>query len=159
MSQRNTVKSYCKVAAVDNRNYVDVPFKDTGGTVIHCNWFRVDCSANTGGEDETGGFYVVQPSSVYTGTLSSTEFIFQASGSITDQNLHGSGMGGVIGIAGEGRNSSVEMSLATDRRAPGLRIWNLTGGRPHALFAITYGNVKHANPLRDNDPDHWPVGN
>ena len=198
MVERNTVRSYCKFAAVNALSYVDVAFTDTAGNRIICNWFSVDCSA-TPLKDIS--YYIVTPSgrddkklgsgaignSLYTGFASAIDVIANASSgpTYTDDGMSltvsyllqntASGIGGVIGIPGR---DPVEMSWQTRKLSTisgetlvdgdiqatrtgvpiGIRIWNLTKSRPHALFTITYGNVKHANSLRDSDDIFWPPG-
>ena len=163
MSQRNTVKSYCKMASVLPRRHTDLDFRDTNGILINCNWFSVDCSATAG---DRFGFYVVQPSGVYNQTASAGAQIAAGTGegSVEIQNLSSttgqktktaSGIGGMVGVAGR---DPVEMNLSTNDKTTGIRIWNYTEAHPHALFIVNYGNVKHANAWRDNDNDIWPAG-
>ena len=165
MSERNTLRSFCKLAAVPNGAYVDMDFRDTAGSIINCNWFRVDCSAAPVADV---AYYVVQPSSLsghggenvdqmYQQGISSISVIAAASAGPTKRDHTSSGIGGLIGIPGR---DPVEMNVRSrDRRAVrGVRIWNLTNSHPHALFTLTYGNVKHANRLKDNDDIFWPPG-
>ena len=199
MVERNTLRSYCKLATVSNGAYVDIEFTDTAGNKLRCNWFSVDCSA---APVKDVAYYIVTPSgsddtnisadkpgdSLYAGFASAIDVIANASSGPTYgidglgnetvsyllQNT-ASGIGGVIGIPGrdpvemswykkamiESDAVEVEGDVAAKRSGVpvGVRIWNLTKSHPHALFTVTYGNIKHANRLKDSDDTYWPLGN
>ena len=155
MSQRNTVKSYCKMASVLPQAYVDLDFRDTNGVAFDCNWFSVDCSADVSSIPYKTGFYIVQPSAVYNQTASAMNVVTDLSSTTAQAEKTASGIGGMAGLAGR---NPVEMNLSTNDKTRGIRIWNFTGTHPHALFIINYGNVKHANAWRDNNNDIWPAG-
>jgi len=137
MVERNTVRTYCKLATVSNGAYVDVDFRDTAGNRITCNWFSVDCSA---APVKDVAYYIVTPSgsndakisggkianSLYAGFASAVDVIANASSgpTYTDDGLGNitvtwllqntaSGIGGVIGIPGR---DPVEMNWQKQRK-------------------------------------------
>ena len=135
----------------------DVFFKDTLNNSIDCNYVSVDCRSQ-GAYDS--GFFVVQPSGVYSSEASTIEYVNNASAAGDHSN---SGIGGVVGTA----DGSVEMSLASKDRTGGVRIWNKLldttasqseGTTNPAWFIVTYGNMKQANRGRDQDEGIHPEG-
>tara|TARA_R110002110_G_scaffold241186_2_gene457472 strand:- start:2744 stop:3211 length:468 start_codon:yes stop_codon:yes gene_type:complete len=154
------MKSYCKViqCAFDAKAHVD--FNDSNGNAMDCNYFKVESNVLDGsGITGSGitGFYIAQPSGIYGSDTSTLALVLTASGT-TDH--YDAGIGGVIGSAG----STVEMSLASVDKAAGVLIWNKLepvgqdAGGPGVTFIITYGNIKQANPKRDQDGDFYPDG-
>jgi len=161
MTVRSTMKSYCKVIQVTYETSASVDFKDTAGTAVECNYFSVDCrSAST----NDNGFFIAQPSGVYGTEIDgiSTGGLVGAN-SVSSVGSHtGNGMGGVIGTA----DGSVEMSLNSNQKTSGIMLFNklvgttaatLEGGEA-AVFVVTYGNMKQANPKRDQDDAFYPPG-
>ena len=155
MTVRSTMKSYCKVIQSAHDTSASVTFTDSVGAGINCNYFSVDC--RSGGESDSG-FFMVQPSGVYFASLSGITEVNALSGTTSHAGLGG---GGVMGTA----DGSVEMSLAPTDSAAGVLIWNKllnTGGATTpgttATFIVTYGNMKQANPKRDQDGSFSPAG-
>jgi len=150
MTVRSTMKSYCKIIKLAEGGHANIEFKDTLGNLLKCNFISVDCRSN-GGNDV--GFFVAQPSGVYQSTASSVSIVIAASAA-GDHTL--SGLGGVVGTA----DGSVEMSLGSNDSATGMILWNKLEGTSALLttFIITYGNMKQANPKRDQDGNFYPPG-
>ena len=153
------------------------PLKDISYYIVTPSG-RDDRISEAGEDDEPSELNV----SLYAGFASAIDVIANASsgpkyaddglGNITVSYLlqnTASGIGGVIGIPGR---DPVEMNWYTPKLSSagaattggraggpiGVRIWNITKSRPHALFTITYGNVKHANRRKDSDDIFWPPG-
>jgi hypothetical protein len=171
MTVRSTMKSYAKIVFLGYDQNVSVDFKDTLGNTLPCNYFSVenrsDGATEGGGPQGDVGYYIVQPSGthgtqteLYESTLSSIHAATMASGTGVGKQHSGSGTGGVIGTA----DGSVEMSLNSSEKATGIRIWNLLGNAigvtssKLGTFVITYGNMKQANPNRDQDDAYYPAG-
>ena len=153
MTVRSTMKSYCKVIQCAFDTSASVSFNDSLGTAIDCNYFKVDAHVLDGSGI---GYFLAQPSGIYNTETSTLALILAASGT-THQT--GNGVGGVMGSAGD----TVEMSLNSTEKTAGILIWNKleqsTGaGSSAATFIVTYGNIKQANPNRDQDGDYYPTG-
>jgi hypothetical protein len=52
------------------------------------------------------------------------------------------------------------MSLRTQDRTQGIRLYSFIDGGTDAntIFIVTYGNIKQANPKRDQDDTFYPPG-
>ena len=156
MTVRSTMKSYCKILEPVYGASSLVDFNDTIGTVIDCNYITVDCTTSghsVAGKDDTG-YYIAQPSGVYTTQILT---LANAAGGSGTGNHNTSGIGGAVGTAG-GR---VELSLNSNDKAKGLILWNYVKGAEgagEATFVVTYGNKKMANTRRDQDSDFYPPG-
>ena len=157
MTVRSTMKSYCKIIQLGEDGVANIEFKDTLGNLLKCNFISVDCRSQ-GLADL--GYYVVQPSGVYQSTASSLDILAAASAT---GNHTLSGLGGVVGTA----DGSVEMSLGSNDSATGMILWNKLvagpanipeGASKSTTFIITYGNMKQANPKRDQDGNFYPPG-
>ena len=147
---RATMKSYCKVVVPAYGAKAIIDFNDSAGNLIDCNFISVDCRSE--GSDDLG-FFIAQPSGIYTTELAASAQVIGASGT---GNHNTSGMGGVIGTA----DGSIEMSLNSTQKAQGLILWNWLKGTTQltATFVITYGNMKRSNPKRDQDDAFFPPG-
>jgi len=151
------MKSYCKIISVSFYGESQIDFRDTNGGLIDCNYFSVDCRSESGAGGDKG-FFIAQPSGIYDGTASSIAYIE----SVSAAGHHTSaGMGGVVGTA----DGSVEMSLNSNQKTAGIRLWNFLDdteaagrGSGEATFVVTYGNIKQANPKRDQDDAFYPAG-
>tara|TARA_R110002051_G_scaffold7066_3_gene33299 strand:- start:701 stop:1159 length:459 start_codon:yes stop_codon:yes gene_type:complete len=143
-----------------------VDFKDSANNAIACNYFSVDCRSQ--GETD-GGYFIVQPSGVYgvdvvdmpegANSVSSPATPFGV-GEHADHHVS-AGCGGVIGTA----DGSVEMSLASTDKTLGIYLINKLddthgpgGASMDVIFVVTYGNMKQANPQRDQDNTFYPPG-
>ena len=150
MTERSTMKSYAKTTQVLLNASASIDFKDSANNAIECNYFSVDCRSS---HTSDHGYFIVQPSGIYSVDLDGRTGADSASslGSHTT-----AGIGGVIGTA----DGSVEMSLAS--KTPGVIIFNklreIDGGSSKAIFVVTYGNMKQANPRRDQDDTFYPPG-
>ena len=141
---RSGLKSFVKVMDLASTQISSVEFRDTGGTVIPCNYFSVQCR-NVSGADEHG-FFFVAPSSVFETTMYGTAILASAT------TEAGPGAGGVAGTA----DATVEMSLLPPDRATGVTIYNSLGTK--GRFIITYGNIQAVNPARDGLTGLYPRG-
>ena len=154
MTVRSTMKSYCKIASPAYGTEMNIDFTDSLGTKFDCNYFSVDCRSAANNEDF--GFFVAQPSGIYSTEAETLALIAGASGSAGAMSA--SGLGGVVGTA----DGSVEMSLNSNDKTQGIRLWNYIPGSVIAdkkvTFIITYGNMKQANPKRDQDDTFYPPG-
>lgn len=154
MTVRSTMKSYAKAIQIAFDASASVVFKDSENNAIACNYFSVD-SRSTGADD--GGFFIAQPSGVYSVELDGVDVANAASAAGHHETA---GVGGVIGTA----DGSVEMSLASTDKTLGITIHNKLvdtdafGGDNPAIFVVTYGNMKQANPQRDQDNTFYPPG-
>ena len=153
MTVRSTMKSYCKVIQCAFDTSASVSFNDSLGTAIDCNYFKVDAHVLDGSGI---GYFLAQPSGIYSNQTSTLEMIGSASGTTHHTT---SGIGGVMGSAGD----TVEMSLNSTEKTAGILLWNKleqsTGaGSSAATFIVTYGNMKQANPKRDQDGAFYPTG-
>jgi len=147
------MKSYCKVIQCAFGTSASVSFNDSLGTAIDCNYFKVESHV---GDGSGIGYFLAQPSGIYNNQTSTLEMIDSASGTTHHTT---SGTGGVIGLAGD----TVEMSLNSTEKSAGVLLWNKlefsTAGGPLAgTFVVTYGNMKQANPKRDQDGAFYPTG-
>ena len=153
MTTRSTMKSYSKVLQISYETSASVDFKDSGNNAIECNYFSVDCRSN-GTVD--AGYFIAQPSGVYGTEIAGLTGMNSAS-AISHHAT--AGIGGVIGTA----DGSVEMSLPS--KTSGVMIFNKLVGTSAqsatvpAIFVVTYGNRKWANPKRDQDDTYYPPGN
>jgi len=159
MTERSTMKSYAKVISIAYGVSASVDFKDSANNAIECNYISVDC--RTGAAVTDDGYYIVQPSGVYGVEI---DGIDGATAAYATGHHATAGMGGVIGTPDGG----VEMSLASTDKTLGVTIFNrcvgstASFGVEHTLnpiiFVITYGNMKQANPRRDQDNIFYPPG-
>ena len=124
-----------------------VGFQDTGGTVVPCNYFSVQCrnvSAPTAFPEH--GYFFATPSSADATTIYGTAVLASAT------SESGPGAGGVAGTA----DATVEMSFLPPDRAAGVTIYNSLGTK--GRFVITYGNIQSVNPARDGLDGLYPRG-
>ena len=158
MTTRSTMKSYAKTVQIGYEVSASVDFKDSAGNAIECNYFSVDCRSD---DSHDNGFFLVQPSGVYDVEIDGLTAANTASAGgetrATYPGHTGAGVGGVIGTA----DGSVEMSLAAADKTLGIIVFNKllgTTGGTKAVFVVTYGNMKQANPRRDQDDTFYPPG-
>ena len=155
MTVRSTMKSYAKVIQIAYEASASVDFKDSNNNAIDCNYFSVDCRSS---DQEDAGYFIAQPSGVY-GTQFGADGLTLANAASATGSHIAAGVGGVIGTA----DGSVEMSLNSNQKSPGIMLFNKlvgagTGEADMAVFVITYGNMKQANPRRDEDDTFYPPG-
>ena len=139
---RSALKSYVKVLDLVDTAVSSIQFKDTGGTLLDCNYFSVQCrnlSSTQGGTSGDTGYYFVEPSGVY-----GTQVLASATADV------GAGAGGVAGTA----DASVEMSFVPPDRTAAITVYNQLGSR--GRFVVTYGNIIPVNDQRDLDRN-WTV--
>ena len=177
MTVRSTMKSYAKVVQIAYETSASVEFRDTGvgnASLIDCNYFSVDCRSGASNSADDG-YFIAQPSGIYASSIGSITNVgagaaASSAGGLTGANTAsaaghhtGAGIGGVIGTA----DGKVEMSLASNQKTQGIMIFNKLVGTgaaagattDPAVFVITYGNRKQANPKRDQDDTYYPPGN
>ena len=147
---RSGLKSFVKVMDLASDAVSSVGFQDTGGTVVPCNYFSVQCRnvsalALTFGTNEHGYFFAT-PSSADATPIYGTAVLASAT------SESGPGAGGVAGTA----DATVEMSFLPPDRAAGVTIYNSLGTK--GRFVITYGNIQSVNPARDGLDGLYPRG-
>ena len=142
---RSGLKSFVKVMDLASTQISSVEFRDTGGTVIPCNYFSVQCRNVSAASDDEHGFFFVAPSSNST-TIYGTNVLASATSET------GAGAGGLAGTA----DATVEMSLLPPDRVTGITVSNSLGSK--GRFIVTYGNIQPVNPLRDSRTDLYPRG-
>ena len=144
---RSGLKSFVKVMDLASDAVSSVGFQDTGGTVVPCNYFSVQCRNVSGLTTfPEHGYFFATPSSADATTIYGTAILASAT------SESGPGAGGVAGTA----DATVEMSLLPPDRATGVTIYNSLGTK--GRFVITYGNIQSVNPARDGLDGLYPRG-
>jgi hypothetical protein len=119
---------------------IHVPFRDSSGNFIRCNYFKVDLTTNQG--TVASGCFVAEPSGVS---------IFRQVGAnpvcYATTALPGSGICGV-GTAFV-NNGSTEWHGANGEVCTAINIRVQYSGTPTLCFGVTYGNLMPYSMLRE----------
>ena len=127
-------------------NFVaDIPFRDTAGNIINCNYIKIDSTTNGAGSN---GCYVAELSGlsrVGNMTLNS----LSACKSIT--NFNGSGILGIGCAFGGGTNGTSVWHGSNGEICNGIKLQLfLQGAGASVIVSITYGNLIPYNVLRSD---------
>ena len=163
MTVRSTKRTFNKIIRLADNAGCSVDFNDENGNKIACNYFSVDCQVS--GTNVALGWFAVQPSGGdgqggwgggFASTASGAGGWSQTVSATAGNNHTTSGFGGVVGAT----NSKIEMSLRTQDKTQGIRLYSfiLGGTAANTIFLVTYGNTKQANPARDQDDNFYPPG-
>lgn len=130
---RSSIKSFCKIFSLSNTQASSIEFRDTLGSAIVCNYFRVD-SRSIGNNDL--GWFHVYPNGVYASgvPLASTSGVGTTAGAP-----------GLAGVA----DGSVEYSLpkGSSYLVSSIVVTNLLGDT--GSFAVTYGILGQSPDMAD----------
>jgi len=132
---------------------LNIPFRDTSGNIIKCNYFKVDIANNN--LEFFNGTLVAEPSGVsMAGTIISNNItqINRFYNRTDFVGLNGSGICGVGTILGGGNKGSVEWHGSNGEVCTGLRLEyeaNFFAGTT-TIIGIIYGNLLPFNDLRAN---------
>ena len=132
-----TLRPYTKVVTVTTGQTLPIELRDTSGTLLECNYIRV----NTSGVPILGSFDSVD----FTVYLSGVEGLTTTNTPAGTGTADGSGFCGVVG-QGDGINP-VEIFLDDQDRVSEIQIYSPQGRN----YSITYGNIRFINPMRFND--------
>lgn len=126
------------------RNFdVDVPFKDTAGSAINCNYVHIQACGNS--QNNNGGFVaelsgLSRVGNMDLNSLSALRF---------NTNLNGSGILGIGGVFGGGANGTAVWHGSNAEICNGMRL-RVTSDMGSTYFGITYGNLLPYNILRSD---------
>lgn len=130
---RNSIKSFCKIFSLTNTQSSSVEFRNTNGSAIACNYFRLD-SRSTGNQDM--GWFHVYPNGVYNVAVDLTS----TSGSPT-----AAGAPGLAGVA----DGSVEYVVpqGSTYLVSSVTVVNQLGDT--GSFALMYGVMSSSSEVAD----------
>lgn len=130
---RNSIKSFCKVFQLTNTQSSSIELRNTNGSAIACNYFRLDTRSN-GGQDM--GFFHVYPNGVYNVENAITS---------TSASPTAAGAPGLAGIA----DGSVEYVVpqGSTYLVSSITVVNQLGDT--GSFALTYGVMGSSSEVAD----------
>ena len=124
---RETYRPYSKIITLTDETVTTVNLTDSEGTALECNYIQV--AAVSGSSD---GYFFVTPTASTTAAVSI-----------------GNDLSASRGIVANQETGVVVLSLPASDVTSSIKISH-TGTDPVTTYAITYGNVRLANTLRDN---------
>ena len=129
---------------VTTTSNISIPFRDTSGNIIKCNYFKVDAAL---GRVDRVGLVLVEPSGIPVTRLHTNMPTVSAIYATTAIPTSGSLGGGVI--LGGGSTGSYEWHAPNSDYCTGLN-FKLVSQDNTVLLGITYGNLMPFNVLRAN---------
>lgn len=124
---REVYRPYSKIITLTDETVTTVNLTDSEGTALECNYIQV--AAVSGSSD---GYFFVSPTA-----------------STTAASI-GNDLSASRGIIANQETGVVVLSLPASDVTSSIKISQTTGSTPDTTYAITYGNVRLSNTLRDN---------
>ena len=135
---------YVGLSGLVDGTVIDIPFRDTSGNDIKCNYIEVNMTL-IGGASEVGGFAAELSGVSHVGDMITNEI------SALNNTLAGSGICGFGGVAtSRGTVESKKWHGSNGQVATGIKIQVATDSNG-MMLGITYGNLFPLNPIRTNN--------
>lgn len=142
--QRTFFLGVSAVAGANTHTSVAIPFRDSAGNLIKCNYFKVETAANAA---NASGIFVAELSGVpIFRTVGTTNVVYNVT------SLPGSGICGVGGTIGGGTGGVAEWHGCNGDVCTGINL-RFISTQVSQFFAITYGNLLPYNVLRSDSYD------
>lgn len=123
---------------------IDIPFRDTAGNIINCNYVKIENTVNAG-----NGTFVAELSGLSrVGNMTLNNLRAGYAVTTTGQTLTFSGILGIGGAIGQGANPVAVWHGSNGEVCNGLKLRVAFGFGGSQYFGITYGNLLPFNITR-----------